>query len=274
MKYLLSFFISGLLIMSALFANAQSASVSPSRLYFKVAPGSYKSQKIRIANNGTKKESFKVDFADFSATGNQGKSSITPVGDTNARGCSQWLSASPSFVEVEPGETADIEVLLQLPNIPEANNARWAVAVVKLAQENTGSMAKGSDVVGMQIIQTFQFTIHIFQTPPSVTFKEATIIKFFRDSLATDTVIKLKMEVANTGEAIVDCAPYLDIVNSSTGEKLTIKNKGFTVLPGGTREITFALPKGLTKGSYNVLGVVDYGSDSDIAGSEMILKVE
>lgn len=261
-------------VFSGQFLMAQSASVSPSRLYYKVAPGSYKSQTIRVTNNSETAETFKVDFADFSATGNQGKSTIAPAGETNPRGCSQWLSASPAFFEVKPGETKDVEILLQVPNIPEANNARWAVAVVKLTQENTGNLDKGSDVVGMRIIQSFQFVMHIFQTPPSVTFKQAEIIKFYKDSIAKDTVISLRMEVKNTGEAIIDCAPYLDIVNSSTGEKLTLKNKGFTILPGGERETIFKLPKNLSKGTYNILGVIDYGSDSQIAGAELTIKIE
>ena len=252
----------------------QSASVTPSRLYFKVAPGAYKSQKIRLTNNGTNTETFKVDFADFSAPGNKGKTEFTPAGETNVRGCSQWLSASPSFVEIKPGETQDIQILLQVPNIPEANNARWAVATVKLTKENTGGMNGGSDEVGMRIVQTFQFTVHIFQTPPSITFKEAVITYFYQDTLAKDSTINLKMEVKNTGEAIVDCAPYLDVVNSSTGKKIKVQNKGFTVLPGGSREIVFKLPKGMEKGTYDILAIVDYGSDTDIAGAELKLKIE
>lgn len=252
----------------------QSASVSPSRLYYKVAPGGYKSQTIKITNNGKKAETFKVEFADFTSAGNKGKTQISKSDTINNRGCSKWLSASPSFLEVAPGESKDVEILLQLPNTPEASNARWAVAVVKLTKENKGQMAKGSDVVGMQILQTFQFVIHIFQTPPTVVYKEASISAFYRDSLSTDSVKKLVMEVKNTGEMIIDCAPYVELVNLTTGEKVTIKNKGFTVLPGGSRQINFKLPATLKKGDYDVLGVVDYGSDTDIAGAELKLKIK
>jgi P pilus assembly chaperone PapD len=274
MNKLTTLLLAVLLVFSLEPVFGQSASVTPSRLYFKVAPGGYKSQKIRVTNNGKKAETFKVSFANFTAHGNKGKTKVSKPGEENKRGCAQWLSASPAFVEVQPGETKDIEILLQVPNTPDANTARWAVAVVKLTKENTGQMAKGSNVVGMQIIQSFQFVIHIFQTPPAVTYKEATINYFYRDSLSTDSVINLKMEVKNTGDAIIDCAPYLDIVNKSTGEKITIKNKGFTVLPGGVREIVFKLPKDIKKGEYDVLGVVDYGSDTDIAGAELKLTVK
>lgn len=257
----------------AIIGYSQSASVTPSRLYYKVAPGEYKSQTIRVTNNGAKAETFKVSFANFSSEGNKGKTTIdTTLNDS--RGCSQWLSASPSFFEVSPGETKDVEILLQVPNTPEANNTRWAVTSIKLARENTGNAEKGKDVVGMQIIQTFQFVVHIFQTPPSVTFKEATILKFYKDSLASDSAIRLNMEIKNSGEAIIDCVPYLDVVNMNTGEKTRVTNRAFSVLPGGQREIFFYLPKKLKKGEYNILGIVDYGSITEIAASELNIKIK
>lgn len=273
MTKLVRFF--GMMILSLLVMGgfSQSASVSPSRLYFKVAPGGYKSQKVRVTNNGKNKSTFRVDFADFNASGNKGKSTIMEKGK-NARGCSQWMSASPSFFDLAPGETQDVEILLQVPNTPEANTARWAVASIKLTQENKGPADKGSDVVGMQIIQSFQFIVHIFQTPPAVTFKEASILKFYQDSTNTDSLIKLRMEVRNTGDAIINCVPYVDILNVSTGEKIKVKNKAFTLLPEAEREIVFVLPKKLAKGSYDVLGVVDYDSDTDIAGAELKLEIK
>lgn len=252
---------------------SQSASVSPSRLYFKVAPGGYKSQTIHITNNGTKSENFKISFQNFSSPGTQGKT-IIDSSLNNIRGCAQWLSASPSLVTVEPGQTQDIEILLQIPNTPEANNARWAVANIKLARENTGSTEKGENVTGMAIIQSIMFSTHIFQTPPDVTFKDATILKFYQDSLTKDTATILRMEVKNTGDAIIDCAPYLDIVNTKTGESKRVTAKAFTVLPSGIKEVKFFIPKELPKGEYNVLGVIDYGSVSNVAAESLDLKIK
>ena len=251
---------------------AQSVSISPSRLYFKEAPGGYKSQKIYVTNNGKKSETFQVLFHDFKSEGNKGKTTIVKDGEYE-HGCSQWLTASPAFFEVGPGQTQEVKILLQVPNVPEANNARWAVSTIKLSKENTGPQDKGSNVTGMQIIQTFQFLIHIFQSPPSVTFKQADVLSFKDVSKAGDELRTLEMEVENSGDAILDCAPYLDVVNLNTGESRRIKGKGFTILPGGKRIIKFTLPKGMTKGKYNILGVVDYGSDSDLAGAELNIEI-
>ncbi len=267
-----------LLLIAVLFANigvkAQSASVSPSRLYFDVAPGNYKSQKLRIMNNGTKVQTFTINFSDFSSNGVKGKTTIDSVSD-NVHSMANWLTASPSFFEVAPGELKEVEILLQLPNTPEANTVKWAVASVKLARENTGSSDKGENVTGMAIIPTFSFIIHLFQTPPNVKYTEVVIEKFYRDTLSTrDSVITLVMLTKNIGDAIANCASYLDIVNLKTGVKTVIKNKGFTILPSGMREVSFTLPTDMPKGDYNILGVVDYGSETDVSAYELDIKIE
>ncbi|OYT10754.1 MAG: hypothetical protein B6I18_07440 [Bacteroidetes bacterium 4572_112] len=178
------------LVFFAFSSKAQSASVSPSRLYFDVSPGSYKSQKLRVMNNGTKTQTFTVNFANFSTPGRNGKTLIDTV--ENVHGMADWLTASPSFFEVAPGELKEIEILL----------------------------------------------------------------------------------ASNVGDAIANCAAYLDIVNMKTGEKTVVKNRGFTILPGGEREVPFFLPKDLPKGNYNILGVIDYGSETDVAAYELDIKIE
>ncbi|MCU4156223.1 hypothetical protein J1N10_09560 [Carboxylicivirga sp. A043] len=253
--------------------NAQSVSVSPSRLYYKEALGGYKSQKIRVTNNGSSTETFQVVFNNFGSTGNKGKTQLIEE-EEYQHGCSQWLSASPAFFELAPGVTQDVEIMLQVPNVPEANTARWAVANVKLSKENTGGQNGAENETGMQIMQTFQFLIHIFQTPPSVTYKEAHITRFVHNGVNASNQQELLMEVENTGETILDCAPYLDVVNLKTGESSRIKSRAFTVLPQGKRELKFYLPSALAKGKYSILGVVDYGSDTDLAGAELEIEIK
>ncbi len=273
MKILKSVLLISLTLFLSGYLNAQrGTSVSPSRLYFKVSPGGYKSQTIHVTNSGKTEESFTVTFANFSSPGNKGKTKI----DTNRNaehGLAHWLSASPSYFTVKPGETKDVEILLQLPNTPDANTVRWGIAVVKSAIERKPPQKGDSKTVGMQIIQSFQFGIHIFQTPPAVTFKEVTIRKFYRDSTTTDSLTTLYMEVENTGDAIANCAPYLDIVNLKNGESYRVKGKGFTILPDGFREIKIRVPGTVPSGDYSILGVVDYGSETDFAASEMKLTI-
>lgn len=250
--------------------TAQSASVSPSRLYYKVAPGGYKTEKIRVTNNGSTPQTFQVGFFNFSSNGKQGKTSIDTV--ANASGCSNWLTASPSFFELAPGATQEVELLIQVPNTPDANTVRWAVASVKIARENKG-LEKGADVKSaMEIIPTFQFLVHVFQTPPNVTYKEATIMKFEElVSEDADSTNKFKMEISNTGETILDCYSTIELMNPETGDEYFIKaERAFTLLPKGQKVLEFIVPKDVKPGKYEVFGWVEYGSTEHFAKTETL----
>jgi len=254
---------------------AQSASVWPSRLYYNVTPGNYNSQKLRVSNNGTKAETFTITFVNFNSPGSKGKT-VFDTASVSAHGMADWLTASPSFFEVAPGETKDVDILLQVPNTPEAQSVRWAAASVKLTKENTGVGERGENVTGMAILPTISFTVHLFQTPPNIAFKEVIVEKLYEIPVtATDSVnVKiLRFDVKNTGDAIANCAPYLDMINLKSGEKLTVKGQGFTILPGGLREITIAIPKSTPKGEYNILGIIDYNSETDVAAMEINLVI-
>src|SRR4051812_34867141 len=107
-------------ISAAAFAqvNAQSIAIAPSRLYYKVALGEYKNQTISITNNSGSKQSFTISFTDFEAPGTAGKSKFMNIGESE-NSCSKWLSATPSFFEMEPGQTQQVQVLMQIPNTPD-----------------------------------------------------------------------------------------------------------------------------------------------------------
>jgi P pilus assembly chaperone PapD len=259
------------IVLTSLYATGQSVAVSPSRLYYKVDVGNYQNQVVRITNNATAPESFVISFGDFEAPGSAGKSELLPAG-TSPHSCSQWLSADPSYFTLEPGLTQDVRILLQVPNTPEANGVKWATAMIKLAKEK--NKPDSNDGHGMGIAQTFQFVVHIFQTPPTVTYKKVEITNFREISLQTDTMRQLMLSVKNIGDAILDCAAYVDITSLTTGEEERIKPFGFTVLPGGARDVKFILPKTLKTGKYSLLGVVDYGSDAEIEAAEMELFVQ
>lgn len=259
-------------ILPAGYAWSQNVSISPSRLYFKTAVGEYKVQEVTVTNNSTSNQSFAVTFGDFEPSGVQGKSTIMNSGES-VNSCSQWLSADPSFFEIGAGMTQKIKVLMQVPAAPEANKVKWAAMKVKLAKEKTGSELKDKEAIGMGITETFQFVIHIFQSPPTVTFKNAEIESFVEVTSQGDESRIIVMRVKNSGEAILDCVSYLEITNLGTGDEIRQKPFAYTLLPGTAREVKFSLPNGLDEGKYSVLGVVDYGSKENMQAAETEIAV-
>jgi P pilus assembly chaperone PapD len=251
---------------------AQNVSVSPSRFYYKVAPGGSKAQTLRVTNASKNKQSFQISFGDFEAQGAAGKTNLLKSGES-VHSLSKYVSANPSFFELEPGQSKEIQVLLELPNMPEASKVKWGTLLVKLVKEKTEANKLTNKDMGMGIMETFQFVIHLFQTPPNVTNKSAEIVemKQGQGKTANDKVISIVTK--NTGEAILDCASYVEMVNLKSGKKERLKPTPFTLLPGGSREIKFAIPTTQEKGKYTVTGVVDYGSKDDVQAAEMDLEL-
>ena len=253
--------------LSPVISMAQNVAISPSRLYYKTALGEYKIQEVNVTNSSTHNQSFVVGFGDFEPSGVSGKSTMLKAGESE-NSCSQWLSADPSFFELAAGQTQKVKVLMQVPASPDANKVKWAALKVKLAKEKTGTPEGDKDAIGMGISETFQFVVHIFQSPPTVTMKNAEIESFAEITSDKDSIHTVMMRVKNSGEAILDCASYLEITNLSTGEEERQKPFAYTLLPGSIRELKFQMPSGLKEGKYSVLGVVDYGSRENVQAAE------
>src|SRR5438045_1244886 len=79
---------------------AQSVSVSPSRFYFKAAPGETKKQVLHVTNTSPNRQSFTISFGDFSVPGIDGKTKMLKAGESE-HSCSNYMSASPSFFELD-----------------------------------------------------------------------------------------------------------------------------------------------------------------------------
>ena len=248
--------------------KGQNVSISPSRLYYKTAIGEYKTQEINITNSSKNKQAFVISFSDFEPAGIEGKSKFMKAGESE-NSCSQWLSATPSFFELEPGATQKVQVLLQVPATPEANKVKWAAMQIKLAKEKQGADGGDKSAIGLGITETFQFVVHVFQSPPTVVDKSAELVSFREMTTATDSTRILLLKVKNNGESILDCASYLEYTHLQSGKDDRQKPFAFTLLPGASREIKFAIPKELTKGKYSVLGVVDFGSRENVLAAEM-----
>lgn len=251
---------------------AQNVSLSPSRLYYKAGPGEVKKQIVHVTNNSATAQSFTIAFGDFAAPNADGKTQILKAGESEYS-CSRYMSASPSFFDLEPGKTQDVEVIIELPNLPEANKVKWGTMMLKLTKERSEANTVEKDGVGMGILETFQFVVHIFQTPPSVTLRQAEITSFKENVSEKDQTKVLEIITKNTGEAILDCASYVEYTNLQTGSEQRSKPSAFTVLPGGSRLMKFTVPADLPKGKYTATAVVDIGRKDAVQAAEMDIDI-
>jgi P pilus assembly chaperone PapD len=259
--------------LSVVMISAQNVSISPSRLYYKTSVGEYKIQEVNITNSATTKQSFVVSFGDFEPSGSIGKSHLMGAGEST-NSCAQWLSADPSFFELEAGQSQKIKVLLQVPSSPEANKVKWAAMKIKLAKEKVAADLKDNNAIGMGVTETFQFVVHVFQSPPTVTLKTAEIESFKDITTAEDSTYVLMLKVKNSGEAILDCVSYLELTNLNNGVEERQKPFAYTLLPGTQRDVKFYVSRNKGEGKYSALGVVDYGSRENVQAAETELTIK
>lgn len=257
-------------VVSTLSVFGQGATVAPSRLFFSASPGSSETQVLKVTNSTSSSQAYTINFADFEPDGNKGKTRMMQHG-VSVHSLQNNITATPNFFELEPGETQDVNVTIALANVPEANQVKWGSVVVQLARERQPGEDSGQ--MGFGIMETFQMVIYAFQTPPSVNLKRAEITGFAK-SLNEGKEKGLMLTVDNTGEAIINCASYVELSSYSTGDVKRIGVKAFTMLPDSQREIFFALPDTILAGTYSALGVVDFGSREEVEAAEMELKVE
>ena len=163
---------------------------------------------------------------------------------------------------------------MQVPSTPDANKVKWAAMQVKLAKEKKSTGLEDQNVIGMGITETFQFVVHIFQSPPTVTVKNAEIESFTEVTTEKDTTRMMMLRVKNSGEAILDCVSYLEYTNLSSGAEARQKPIAYTLLPGTARELKFPISSALPNGKYSLLGVVDYGSRENVQAAETEVTIK
>jgi hypothetical protein len=246
-------------------------SVSPSTLHFNLSAGTSKSMEVKMKNDTKQKYIFQANFSDF-IMGTNGK----PIGQKNGStkyGLSQWASVSPSYFELQPGETKKIVVNINVPAGDESNHAAWTVLMLDEVTKRAPLDVNGtSNTIALGITPSIGFGVYIYQNPPNLSLDKIEIEQFsYRDSLNKRV---LKMSATNTGDGIGFCTTYVEITNLATGKQEKLKGQKFTILPGFDRVFSYEIPKALEKGKYSAVGVVDTNNPDLVTAAELEFVVE
>lgn len=245
--------------------------VAPSTMRFRTSPGKSETRYLTVTNDTYKQQNFRITFADFELS-DQGSAMQLPFGDQHEYGLTRWIVADQTFIKLKPGEAKKIGITVNLPDVPEAYRAAWGMMMVDLEKEREYLIPpKSSQKITMGIIPTYGFGIFIYQNPPNTTINKVEITKF--DFTYDDKSRYVNIAVKNVGDGIGFCAVYVELSNLNTGFQERLPLKRITVLPGQSRELDFAFPGDTPKGKYSVIGVLDFGSDTELEAAEMEITV-
>jgi hypothetical protein len=242
--------------------------VAPSTMRFHCKPGKTQKMNLTLTNDTYQKNSFKLTFSDVTMNG-QGKISPVPTGQYEKFGLSKYVSASSNFVELMPGEQKKVEIIVTLPDEPNAYFPYWGLLMVDEVKERdfiVPDMA-GQDGMGMGVIPTYGFGIYIYQNPPNVSTSKVEIDDY--NFNADDETSYVYLKVKNVGDGIGTCKAYIDLNNFNTGKTERLQIKTFNVMPGASREMNIQFPGKLPSGHYSAMLVLDFGSDEELEAAEI-----
>ncbi len=245
-------------------------SVSPSSMHLTIKPGTNTVKEIRVANDTKQHYKFQVGFNDFEMGRNGKPLSLKP--NEGKYGLSKWITVSPSYFELNPGEKIKLKVILDIPDAPEAYRSSWTIITVEqVIDRQPLDIGNNPKRVAFGINPSFGFGIYVYQTPPNVVNDSLSIEKFAYH--IKDGNQRIEMIVKNLGDGIGYCYSYVELTSLSTGAQKKLQVKRFTILPGFFRDFFYDLPKDLPAGKYNAVGVVDFGNNKRIIAAETEFEI-
>jgi hypothetical protein len=244
----------------------KGVSVSPPTVRFNLKSGTSQSKNIKITNDTDFPKTFQIKAQDYLADDINREAQTSIVPEDYKYGLKKWLYVTPSLVTIQPGQKANINVLLDVPAGDEFAHAAWSLIIIDEVKDRKelNIPTAGSGAVGLGILPSMGFGIFVYQNPPNVKNNAVELTGYAIDP----TKKKITMKASNKGDGIGFCTYYVELLNMATGETFKIPVQTATLLPGSTRELAIELPA-LSSGSYNALGVLDFGSKEYVETAEL-----
>lgn len=264
---LLVFFSALLIAGLSINSSAQNLGIHPTTLHFTLGAGQSETQVIHISNGAeSKKVQYRVYLNDWLRDSTGGHEYYRP--DSLSRSCARWITVNKNFIELQPKESVDLTVKLQLPDSPAAaSEMKWAMLFIETVEEQINAGAKQAQATVRNLLR---LGVHIYQTPPTLTGKEVKLL-----DLKPDDSIKNAYNIVckNTGEVMLDCKAYIE-VTATDGKKTKLDAVEYPMFPGQRRLVLFELPKNLPKGSYSALAVIDAGEELSLEAIESTIEIK
>lgn len=265
MHKILSVFI---FLFASLCAYAQDFEVSPVVMNFNAEPGEVQRKSLTIINHSAQPQKYSVKISDFvlDADGNR---KMVPQGKSK-RSCADWLTINPAFVELNPKQTAQLDIQMNVPK--DGFSTRWCMLHVEVAKEQTAFEADKTLATGVMLVP--RIVVMIKQTPASNKNYKATITGLKEITKRSDKEQKFEAIIANTGDNVIDATVYLTLANLQTGKEEKFGLIKTTVYPDATRKVQLQMPRIAVKGKYVLAAIMDYGHRQPLGGSQLMLEIK
>jgi len=250
------------------FIYAQDFEVSPVVINFNADPGEIQKKQINLINHSSLPQKYTLKASDYILDSDGNKKSV-PLG-TSKRSCADWLTISPAFIELNPNQSATLDVLMTVPK--DGFSSKWCLIHVAVSKEQSASDVDKSLAAGVLIAP--RIVIQVKQSPKSNNNYKATISNLKEVTKHGDKERNFEATVTNLGDNIIEARVSLALANMQTAKEQKFASTKVTVYPDGTRTVKLQLPNNLEKGKYALAAILDYGHRQPLGGTQLMLEVK
>lgn len=256
-----------ILVLFVRIAVAQDFEVSPVVMNFNAEPGENQRKQLTLINHSSQPQKYSIKISDYLIDKDGGRK-IVPLGSSK-RSCADWITISPSLIELNPNQTAQLDVIMTVPK--DGFSSRWCMLHVEVAKEQSAFDADKTLATGVLLVP--RIVVMVQQSPRSNNNYRASIGDLKEITKKTDKMQVFEATIINTGDKVIDANVYLSLANLQTGKEEKFGTVKSTVLPDGARKITLQMPRITTKGKFVVAAIMDYGHRQPLSGTQLMLDI-
>lgn len=258
----LSFFFFSFIVFS------QDFEVSPVLMSFNADPGEIQKLSLSVINHTGHPQKYLLKLSDY-VVDNEGNKKGVALG-ANKRSCADWITISPALVELNPNQTATVDVILTVPK--DGYNTRWCMLGVQAVEEQSAAEADRTLTSGVLVVP--RIVVLIKQTPKSNRNYKATINNLKETTKTGDKFRTFEVVVTNTGENIIDASVSLALADLQSAKEEKFAPEKVTVYPESSRVVKLKISRTIAKGKYALAAILDYGHRQPLEGTQMMLEVK
>lgn len=246
---------------------AQDFEVAPVVLNFNANPGEIQEASVTIRNHANIRQSFTFNLGDFEV-GQEGNKTRLPAG-TSKRSCADWITVSPSFIELNPNEERQITVIMTVPK--DGTSSRWGMIYVQASDEQSDNPVDKQLTTGIKVVP--RIAVLVNQSPTTNQNYKAQIANLKEITEAKDSLRTFQVEVTNTGDKIIEANVNLVIANLETAAEKKFPKTMQRVYPGEKSLFTLTLPDGIGSGQHALAAILDYGHGTNLEGTQLLIDL-
>jgi len=247
----------------------QDFEVAPAKLIYACEPGQIQTKTVFIKNHSVQKQQFTLTVGEGAAD-SLGHKRKTGDKLNTEKSCKDWITVSPSFLDINPNESKEVRVIMQVP--PGQNATKWAMLFVTATEEQTSTSVDKQMKSGIKVKP--RIGIRVIQSPKSNINYKGLIADLKEITHPNDSVRTFQATVINAGDKVLDSKIYLVLSDLQTAKEIKNKPIKKTIYPTGADNVVLTLPKNIPQGKYSLAAILDYGNNSTLEAVQMNIEVK